>query len=520
MRVLLINLARLGDLLQSQALISGLHAAGHEVDLLCLDNFADAASALAHVRKVRPFAGARVLAALERSWPDALLELREFVRGVGPVDRVVNLTSHLPARLLARLVNGGGLLGFGIDASGYRQNHGVWSSLLQLSSQKRASSPFNVADLFRLVGRPLLRSLPEPSLEFCGLAGPPREATDFAREFLSQASRARGFAAFQLGASQVRRMWPAAHFARVGDMLAKDGFCPVLLGTEAELPLVEEYRACARHEFLAAAGKTDISRLAALLRRCSLLITNDTGTMHLASGLGTPVLAFFLATAQPWDTGPYLPGAVCLEPALACHPCGFGAPCGEGHACRSAIGPDGVGRLASDYLAGAGWQVPSALAAEARVWRTGVSDGLACLESLSGHGAEERANWLAWQRVFWRQLLDHLDGLTAPRADWPAKAPALAASAAPKLAACAQLLESLGGALELAARNTRAGSIFLRGTRQVQSILDACRPLSTLGAFFGEYMEQADIPSLGPAMTTMAACMRGFGERLLEAGRQ
>lgn len=39
--------------------------------------------------------------------------------------------------------------------------------------------------------------------------------------------------------------------------------------------------------------------------RNGMLITNDTGTMHLAAGLNLPILAIFLATAQPWDTGPY-----------------------------------------------------------------------------------------------------------------------------------------------------------------------------------------------------------------------
>ena len=49
--------------------------------------------------------------------------------------------------------------------------------------------------------------------------------------------------------------------------------------------------------------------LAAVLRQSRLIVTNDTGTMHLAAGLGVPVLALFLATAQPWDTGPYREGS-------------------------------------------------------------------------------------------------------------------------------------------------------------------------------------------------------------------
>ena len=125
----------------------------------------------------------------------------------------------------------------------------------------------------------------------------------------------------QLGASEERRQWPAQYFAAVGDNLwHKRKLCPVLLGSPAERPLAEAYAQQAQGPFVDAVGKTDLTQLAALLRRSRMLFTNDTGTMHLAAGLGVSCLAIFLATAQPCDTGPYLPGCCCLEPALPCHP--------------------------------------------------------------------------------------------------------------------------------------------------------------------------------------------------------
>ena len=113
----------------------------------------------------------------------------------------------------------------------------------------------------------------------------------------------------------------------------------MLLGAPAENPLAQEYAARASAPFVNAVGRTNIPQLAALLTRTRLLATNDTGTMHLAAGLGLPCLAFFLATAQPWDTGPYLPGCCCLEPALPCHPCPYNQACPHEQVCLTRINP-------------------------------------------------------------------------------------------------------------------------------------------------------------------------------------
>jgi hypothetical protein len=118
-----------------------------------------------------------------------------------------------------------------------------------------------------------------------------------------------------------------------------------------------------------------------------------------------PCLAIFLATAQPWDTGPYLPGCICLEPDLPCHPCAFGAECPDGNRCREAIAPEGVLALALLLLAGA---TPEAQPVPgARAWRTVMgADGLLDLASLSGHEGEDRTRFIRLQRRLYRPYLD------------------------------------------------------------------------------------------------------------------
>jgi len=68
------------------------------------------------------------------------------------------------------------------------------------------------------------------------------------------------------------------------------------------------------------AGQTDLFQLAELYRRCAVVITNDSGPMHLAAAVGTPVVAIFGPT-DPALTGPYGEGHVVLRAGIPCSPC-------------------------------------------------------------------------------------------------------------------------------------------------------------------------------------------------------
>ena len=68
------------------------------------------------------------------------------------------------------------------------------------------------------------------------------------------------------------------------------------------------------------AGKTDLFQLAELYRRCSVVITNDSGPMHVAAAVGTPVVGIFGPT-DPALTGPYGKGHVIFRADIPCSPC-------------------------------------------------------------------------------------------------------------------------------------------------------------------------------------------------------
>ncbi len=323
---------------------------------------------------------------------------------------MLNLTATLPARLLSRYLAGADatLSGYGLDDHGFESTANPWAVLLVACTRHRGLSPFNLVDLFwkasDLPDEPRSLRLARPS---------EAENTSALERLRSLAASEAGYLAVQLGASDDRRRWPVDHFARAAEMLAAaHGLVPVLVGSESEKALAREFQSLYPSPAVAdLTGATSLTELAATLANCRLLLTNDTGTMHLAAGLGAPIVSIFLATAQPWDTGPYLPGSICLEPDLDCHPCGFGETCAREHACLRAVSPEVAARTAGMRL---GDTVEPLTVTGARVWQSEFQERrFLGLRSLSGHEDSDRTRWIRMQRHFYREFLDG-EGFTPP----------------------------------------------------------------------------------------------------------
>lgn len=122
------------------------------------------------------------------------------------------------------------------------------------------------------------------------------------------------------------KRWPAARFAAVGrKLLAERGHGVLILGGKADKPVCDEVAAGIGPGVINLAGDTDLIELAALLGRCKAALSNDSGGMHLAAGLGLPVVGIFGLT-DPGKTGPVGKQSQVL--------------CAEGVACRRDIHRD------------------------------------------------------------------------------------------------------------------------------------------------------------------------------------
>jgi heptosyltransferase I len=126
--------------------------------------------------------------------------------------------------------------------------------------------------------------------------------------------------AINAGARWPTKQWPSSAFAEVADQLQDEGIRVVVIGSVAESHLANTVIGHMRTSAINLVGKTSIKELIALLRRVRFLITNDSGPMHVAAALGTPVVALFGPT-DPGRTGPYGLGRQVLRSGIPCSPC-------------------------------------------------------------------------------------------------------------------------------------------------------------------------------------------------------
>jgi len=115
------------------------------------------------------------------------------------------------------------------------------------------------------------------------------------------------------------RGWPMAQWCELATMLQQDGFSVLVNGTSREQRILQPLLDI---DGVRSIIGCPIEQLARHLQQVSCLLTVDTGTMHLAAALGTPVLAMFGPT-NPGRTGPYTrdPASSVLVSGISCQPC-------------------------------------------------------------------------------------------------------------------------------------------------------------------------------------------------------
>jgi lipopolysaccharide heptosyltransferase II len=132
----------------------------------------------------------------------------------------------------------------------------------------------------------------------------------------------RGYAAFALRGSEENRAWLAPQAANVADRLFREfGLTGVYVGATTDRPFGDELANAARTPVINLAGRTSLAEALAVLRDASITIAVDSGPMHLAAAVGSPVVALF-GSGNPADARPWSDNARVIS---------VGAPCGCVH---------------------------------------------------------------------------------------------------------------------------------------------------------------------------------------------
>lgn len=135
--------------------------------------------------------------------------------------------------------------------------------------------------------------------------------------------RARPLVLLQPGSSDPRRCWPAERFIAVGNALAAAGALVAVNGSAQEAGLVRQIVDGLRRPALDLAGKLGLGGLCGVLERAALVVSNDTGPLHLALAIGTPAVGLFWHTNLV-DGAPLRPGLLraAVSAQVRCSVCG------------------------------------------------------------------------------------------------------------------------------------------------------------------------------------------------------
>ena len=117
------------------------------------------------------------------------------------------------------------------------------------------------------------------------------------------------------------KQWSGFNFARLADRIQETNeYQVVFFGSKEDLFQVQEIAGQMKNLPIIATGKLTLKQLAAFLKKCEMLITNDSGPMHLAAALNIPVVALFGATDFR-RTGPYGDRHYIIHQNIFCSPC-------------------------------------------------------------------------------------------------------------------------------------------------------------------------------------------------------
>ena len=117
------------------------------------------------------------------------------------------------------------------------------------------------------------------------------------------------------------KLWDNLKFSNLADRLIEQANADVIFtGSQEDSEAIEDIISKMKSEAANLSGKTDLKTLAVLYEKASIVVSTDTGPMHLAAAIGTPVVALFGPTA-PWRTGPFGASHKITRANLECSPC-------------------------------------------------------------------------------------------------------------------------------------------------------------------------------------------------------
>ena len=155
------------------------------------------------------------------------------------------------------------------------------------------------------------------------------------------------------GASHISKIWPAEKFAKAADILIERfGAQVILISGPQQVNIGDKVRSLMKNKPIFLCGKTSIGDLAALFKRSRLFISNDSGPVHIACAIGTPVISIFSRNEKglsPKRWGPLGTKTAVLHKDVGCLEC-LAHNCKKGFLCLNSITVEELIEKAGQFL--------------------------------------------------------------------------------------------------------------------------------------------------------------------------
>ena len=269
-------------------------------------------------------------------------------------EKIYNINFSNITAVLSAIPKSGQVIGYSHSKGGKCVKKEPWFAFFNATVKYPRLSPFNLVDFFNFL---CSKSLHNQNKLYYSLDSNAvkKSVLMLENENISDEDI---LIAFQLNTRHKQRQWPVRFFSELAQKLLHHKNIHIILLGSAD----DRYQANNFNKNIAHLGhsslhrvhdfvdRTSIPELAGLLKRSNLLITCDTGTMHLATAVGCRVLAIFIGPAYVRNTGPYGNNHWIIQTDYPCSPCiEDNAVCND-FRCRKAITPDLVHALTRHIL--------------------------------------------------------------------------------------------------------------------------------------------------------------------------
>ena len=343
--ILVIAMTRMGDLFQLAPMASALREKhpGSRIGLVAYKEFGETAAGLSLFDDLFLVDGRAIRQMVyddRISWSEKIERIRTMTSdwNMRDYDLLINLTPNRIGTVLGYLVRAREVRGVVMTGDGFRAFYDPAIAYFGMMVRNRLYNDLNLVDLFLRIARvpPPRRLVLRERMEPAGPGLPP----------------GRRWVAVQTGASVALKRWPEESFVRmIAHFLSRSPGSGVVLVGAGEEDVARNRRIVAALEdrwssgrILNLTGQTSVRELAGLFRLVSRLVSNDTGAMHVAAAMGTPVVALSFANLFYPETAPYGENHVVLQSRKSCAPCGIDAQC-LNPVCRQDIDPEWLARL-------------------------------------------------------------------------------------------------------------------------------------------------------------------------------